>query len=232
MAGADQPGEPGAAAGAEPALPFPDRAAAGRQLADRLLELDLVRPLVLALPRGGVAVAHEVARRLGGTLDVVLTRKVGAPYQPELGVGALAEGAEPVFDERILAYLGLRSGELAEAVSTEREELNRRVEVYRGGRALPSVAGRDVVVVDDGIATGGSARAALRAVRAGGPARVVLAVPVSAVDTAGAMRAEADAVVVLATPSAFRAVGQWYRSFAQLTDEDVVALLGFAGESA
>lgn len=206
-------------------LPFKDRAAAGEALARRLGPLELEEPLVLALPRGGLTVAYEVARQLGGTLDVLLTRKIGAPFQPELGVGAVAEGGEPVFDERILSRLGLRAEDLAGTVADERTELDRRGQVYRGGRPLPSVADRDVVVTDDGLATGGTARAALRAVRDGDPRHLVLAAPVSAPDTAAAMRPEADTVVILATPSNFHAVGQWYERFGQLTDADVVDVL-------
>lgn len=226
MARTRQPGR-GESAGA--ALPFPDRAAAGRELAGRLEGLGLSEPVVLALPRGGVAVAYEAAWRLGATLDVLVTRKIGYPYQPELGVGAVSEGGEPVYDARIMGRLGLVPEELEETVTAERAELRRRVETYRGRRPLPEVAGRDVVVVDDGLATGVTARAALRAVRARRPARLVLAVPVSAPDTAEAMRAEADEVIVLATPPDFRAVGQWYRTFEQLGDGDVVALLREAG---
>lgn len=225
MAWPDPPRDPENARGQHAALPFPDRAAAGEQLAQRLRELETVAPLVLALPRGGVAVAYEVAAALGGTLDVLMTRKIGAPHQPELGVGALAEGGEPVFDRRILEHLRLQEDDLAHTVAAEREEIERRVSAYRGDRPFPEVAGRDVIVVDDGLATGGTARAALRAVRPGGPKRLILAVPVSAAETAETMREEADTVVALATPADFRAVGQWYESFDQLEDADVVRLL-------
>ncbi|MEU1385149.1 MULTISPECIES: phosphoribosyltransferase family protein [unclassified Nonomuraea] len=202
---------------------FADRAEAGALLAERLPEVR--DPVVLALPRGGVAVAVPVFRRLGGELDVLVTRKIGYPPAPELGVGAIAEGGEPVFDLTMLDRLGLTPEDVADVVERERHELARRVRAYRGDRPLPPLAGREVIVVDDGLATGVTARAALRAVAAAGPARVTLAVPVGAEETVEMMRAEADEVVVLLTPIDFRAVGQWYEHFDQLTDEDVLDLL-------
>ncbi|MEV2272187.1 phosphoribosyltransferase [Nonomuraea africana] len=202
---------------------FTDRAEAGALLAERLPgRRDAV---VLALPRGGVAVALPVARRLGGVLDVLVTRKIGYPESPELGVGALAEGGEPVFDEELMGRLGLTMADLDEVVERERAELERRVRVYRGSRPLPTVAGRDVVVVDDGLATGVTARAALRALRAAEPDRLTLAAPVGAARTVKMLRGEADEVVVLATPPDFFAVGQWYEHFDQLTDAEVLSLL-------
>ncbi|MFC6881840.1 phosphoribosyltransferase [Actinomadura yumaensis] len=210
-------------------LPFADRAEAGRALAERLAPLGLEGAVVLALPRGGVPVGHEVARRLGARLDVLVTRKIGYPPQPELGVGAVAEGGDPVFDGGLLRRLGLTEDDLAATVASERAELDRRVRAYRGDRPLSGTASRPVVVVDDGLATGGTARAALRAVRGHGPTRLVLAVPVGAAETVRDMSGEADDVVVLAAPSSFRAVGQWYHDFDQLTDADVVAWLDRAG---
>jgi predicted phosphoribosyltransferase len=211
-------------------LPFTDRSEAGRVLAERLVPMGLDGAVVLALPRGGVPVGYEVARRLStperpAPLDVLVTRKIGFPRQPELGVGAIAEGGAPVFDHDMLGRLGLDEDALAPTVAGERAELERRIRVYRGDRPLPDPAGRAVVVVDDGLATGGTARAALRAVRARRPSRLVLAVPVGAADTVEAMRDEADEVVVLAAPWSFRAVGQWYGHFDQLTDDDVIGWL-------
>ncbi|WP_211258759.1 phosphoribosyltransferase [Spirillospora albida] len=233
----NRPAEGGQGNGEPVRLPYADRAEAGRVLAERLVPLfardaDVRDAIVLALPRGGVPVGHEIARRLGAPLDVLVTRKIGYPPQPELGVGAIAEGGEPVFDRDLLDQLGLTEDDLADTVAAERAELERRVWAYRAGRPLADPAGRPVIVVDDGLATGGTARAALRALRERGPSRLVLAVPVGAAETVRAMDAEADEVVVPAAPWEFRAVGQWYRDFDQLTDRDVLTWLERAAEPA
>jgi len=213
-------------------LPFPDRRTAGTLLAERLtraVALDdwAERVVVLALPRGGVAVAKQVAAVLGVPMNVIVTRKIGYPRQPELGVGAIAEGlGAAVYDAGLLARLSLSPADLALVVTAEQAELARRVQVYRGGRPLPQVAGWCVIVVDDGLATGVTARAALRSLRAAQAAYIVLAAPVASPAAAEEMRAEADRVIILATPRRFRSVGQWYTSFGQLTDADVLALLG------
>jgi putative phosphoribosyl transferase len=221
-------------------LPFPDRGSAGRLLGKDLKDLKDFSSerqwFLVALPRGGVPVAHEISVLLDVPLDVIVTRKIGYPPQPELGVGAIAEsftglgGAEPVYpepvyDERLLGRLELTPDDLADVVAAERAELARRIRVYRAGRPPPQVAGRCVIVVDDGLATGVTARAALRSLRAGGAALLVLAVPVAPREALESMRGEADQMVVLATPRRFSSVGEWYASFAQLTDTDVLALL-------
>jgi putative phosphoribosyl transferase len=232
-------------AGPDPAtgypLPFPDRRAAGLLLGERLkaaVALDdwAERTVVLGLPRGGVAVGKQVAVVLKVPLDVIVTRKIGYPPQPELGVGAIAEdlraearedavAGPPVFDVGLLARLALTPEDLAGVVAAEEAELARRARVYRAGRPVPRVAGRCVIVVDDGLATGVTARAALRSLRAAQAGCLVLAVPVASPSAAEAMRAEADRVIILAAPPRFSSVGEWYRSFGQLSDADVLALL-------
>lgn len=200
---------------------FADRTEAGRVLGEEVARHVHDRPLVLALPRGGAPVAAQVASATGGDLDIVVARKIGAPKQPEFGVGAIAEDGPPVFDELSLRHIGLTAADLAPTVERERAELRRRVERYRGTRPAPRVTGREVVVVDDGLATGVTAHAALRWVREHGPARLLLAVPVCSVEARDAMADLTDLVVYLAAPKRFRSVGEWYDDFRQLTDADV-----------
>ncbi|MEV4282757.1 phosphoribosyltransferase [Actinoplanes xinjiangensis] len=202
---------------------FRDRAEAGRALADRLVtDLgDRADPLVLALPRGGLPVAEPVARRLGGELDIVVARKIGAPGRPEFGVGAIAEDGPPVYDPDNLLWAGVTEDGVAGVLAAERQELRRRIRLYRGDRPPPQPAGRTVLVIDDGLATGVTAHAALRWVRGHAPARLILAVPVCAPQARDALAGAADAVVCLSAPDPFHAVGRWYEEFDQLTDADV-----------
>ncbi|MFF0223974.1 phosphoribosyltransferase [Streptomyces sp. NPDC004629] len=208
---------------------FRNRREAGQELGLRLMEWasegELPHPLVLALPRGGVPVAAEVARALGAPLDVLVARKIGLPGRPETGIGALVGDDPPLFDRRALEMLGLSEDRLVEDVAREREVLKRRALLYRGGRPAPDVQGRTVVLVDDGLATGATARAALRHLRRLEPTRLILAVPVCAPETATEMRSEADDVVCLQRPSDFRAVGLWYDDFEQVSDDEVIRLL-------
>lgn len=219
----------------QPTSRFADRRAAGRALGERLLTEDLPDPLVLALPRGGVPVGVEVAAALHAPLDILVARKIGAPGRSELGVGALTPDGPPVFDTDLLDRLGLRTAQLAATIEAERGEARRRVAAFRGDRTAPALHGRSVIVVDDGLATGVTARAAVRSLReapaAQQPGRVVLAVPVGSRQAVASLSEEVD-VVCLHTPPGFRAVGYHYRDFRQLDDDDVHALLRAAREGA
>ncbi|HEX6360198.1 phosphoribosyltransferase [Actinophytocola sp.] len=204
---------------------FRDRAHAGRVLATRLTHLREAKPVVVGLPRGGVPVAAEVAAALDADLDVVLVRKIGAPNRRELAVGAVGEDGVTVRNDAVLRELGLTWDDLAEQVARERAEIVRRACVLRPG-PRPDLAGRTVILVDDGIATGATVIAALRILRHFGAARVVLAVPVAPPDSLRALAPLADEVVCPATPRHFSAVGQWYEDFTQVPDEQVRELLG------
>ncbi len=209
---------------------FRDREDAGRRLARELERLKLDRPIVLGLTRGGVPVAFEVARALRAELDVVVVRKIGAPEFPEYAIGAVAEGGAVYVNPEALRDLGLSEDEFANLAEREAVELARRVRVYRGERPPPDLAGRTAVVVDDGVATGATARAAGRAARALGARRVVLAAPVVAAASELDLRAEFDDVVAVDFPEQFIAVGLWYERFGQLSDEDVRRYLRHARE--
>lgn len=206
---------------------FADREEAGKRLAERLGRFKDRKPVVLALPRGGVPVGFAIARALAAPLDVVLVRKIGAPGQEELAVGAVADGDHPelVTDESLAGYLSVSPAYLEAAKAAALREIERRRRAYRGDREPVPVAGCTAIVVDDGIATGATMRAALRATRKRMPARLVLAVPVAPPDTLEQLRHEADETVCLETPADFMAVGQFYRAFPQLHDEAVVRLL-------
>ena len=204
---------------------FVDRRDAGRALAAELGGHRLDDPVVLGLPRGGVVVAAEVARALGAELDIVVVRKLGHPRQPELGLGAVSEDGATVWDEPALRDVGLTEADLAPVVAAERAECRRRTQRYRAGRPAPELTGRAVVVVDDGVATGVTALAALRLVRRHDPRRLVMASPVAARDAAQALAGVADEVVTLLLPARFGAVSQFYDHFDQTTDEEVVRLL-------
>ena len=204
---------------------FRDRQDAGRQLGRLLLRYRDAAPAVLALPRGGVPVGYEVARALGAPLDVLVARKIGAPSQPELGIGAIAPGGVIVLDERTVAALGVTEAELEAIVARETAEMERRLARYRGDRPPPELRNRTVVVVDDGLATGVTARAAVASVRLEEPRAVVLAVPVAAPESARAFGALVDDLVAVIMPHDFRAVGLWYEDFEQTSDEEVLDLL-------
>ncbi len=209
---------------------FDDRRDAGRRLAARLAAFRKEAPAVLALPRGGVPVGYEIARALAAPLDVIVVRKLGAPGDPELGIGAVADGDSPlgVWNQEMVRTLAVPRDYLDREVAAQLAEIHRRQALYRGGRARVPIAGRTAIVVDDGLATGSTMRAALRSVRRADPARLVLAVPVAPPDTLSALATEVDETVCLATPDPFGAVGFFYRDFAQTTDEEVTRLLDAA----
>lgn len=204
-----------------------DRMHAGTLLAAELLRFKEQDPVVLALPRGGVPVGFEVAKALGAPLDLILVRKIGAPLQPELAVAAVVDGErmELVINEGLLEALGLSEDEVRKRAKREVEEIERRRRVYLGGRERVAVRGRTVLVIDDGIATGATMRAALRAIRRREPSRLVLAVPVAPPETVELLRPEVDEVVCLATPSPFGAIGAFYADFRQVEDDEVRDLL-------
>jgi putative phosphoribosyl transferase len=205
--------------------PFRDREDAGRRLAERLAGYRDEGSVVLALPRGGVPVGYEISRTLGTPLDVFVARKLGAPDQPELGIGAVAQGGVRVLNEDALEALAIPDGYIARAAEEETAEIERRLELLRGERPEPEVRGRTAILVDDGLATGVTARAAVAALRSHDPRRLVLAVPVCAAQTAKIPRSEVDELVCLEAPADLGAIGLWYEDFYQVPDEEVVGLL-------
>lgn len=207
-------------------LIFRDREDAGRRLAEELRGYagrdDVV---VLALPRGGVPVARRIADALGAPLDVLLVRKLGAPFQPELALGAVATGGVRILNEELLGQVPVPDEELEEVTAREREELERRERAYRGDREPVPVEGRTVILVDDGVATGSTLRAAIRSLRKRAPARIVAAVPVAPAGSAASLAEEVDELVCVQTPTSFFGISQWYERFPQLSDEAVRELL-------
>jgi putative phosphoribosyl transferase len=207
---------------------FQDRAEAGRKLADAIIESGApADPVVFALPRGGVPVAYEVALRLRAPMDLLLVRKIGAPGHPEYGIGAVVDGAHPqtVIDEDAAAYSGATADYLERTTKDQLAEIDRRREVYLGSREPIDPAGRNIILIDDGIATGGTVKAGLKGLRQAGAASILLAVPVAPPDTLADLGREVDRVVSVHTPDSFGSVGAHYADFEQTTDEEVVDLL-------
>ena len=211
-------------------MKFADRGDAGRRLADKLLHLKDRQPVVLALPRGGVAVGFEIARALDAPLDLVLVRKIGVPWQPELALGAVTDGVshETFVDRDLATSLEIPDSYIEAETARQLKEIERRRKSYCEGRPALEAAGRTAIVVDDGIATGATMRVALQAVRRRGPARLVLAVPVAPPDTLAALREGADEAVCLETPIGLGAIGFYYRDFHQMSDAEVTDLLARA----
>ncbi|MFZ0698959.1 MAG: phosphoribosyltransferase family protein [Thermoplasmata archaeon] len=206
-------------------LALKDRADAGRQLAERLLHLQPERPVILALPRGGVPVGFEIARRLDAPLDVLLVRKVGDPRNPEYGLGAIVEDDGLLLDEDRVRATGITRVDLEPVIRREREEITRRARIYRANRPRIDWKERTVIVVDDGAATGGTLLAALRMAREQGARRIVVALGVAPADTCQRLKREVDELVVLLEPESFYAVGQFYEQFEPVEDDEVVELL-------
>lgn len=204
---------------------FRDRSDAGHALAERLAHLASPDCIVLALPRGGLPVAYEVARALGAPLDVLNVRKLGVPSQPELAMGAVSTGGVRVLNEEIIHAVGVSNEEIELATETQRREIERREQLYRGGRPAPVLAGRTVILVDDGIATGATIRAAITVVRAQQAKRVVVGTPVAAASTVSELSSEVEEIVSVLMPANMFAIGLWYEDFPQLTDADVQAVL-------
>ncbi len=204
---------------------FKDRRQAGKKLAEELKPYREKKPLILAVPRGGVTVAEPVWESLGGDLDLIITRKIGAPYQPELAVGAVTGDGFIMVNESIVSRLNVTGDYIDKAAEKEQNEIRRRLEIYRGKRPLSAVDNRLVILIDDGVATGYTLLAALRSLQEKKPAELVLAVPVGPPDTINMLENEVDELVCLEAPAHFAAVGQFYRHFDQVSDAEVSAIL-------
>lgn len=203
---------------------FQDRQETGQKLAQKLKPYQAEHPLILALPRGGVPIGFEVAKALKATLDVLVVRKLGAPWDPELGVGAVAPGVQ-ILDEASLHTLAIKPSSMTPILDKEIQEMNRRIHLYRQDADFPSLTGRTVILVDDGLATGMTTRAAIEAVKKLNPSKVILAVPVGPISTVAALKKLVDVLICLESPSPFYAVGSFYKNFPQVSDEEVISLL-------
>ena len=211
-------------------IPFADRRQAGKELATQLANYaNRFDVLVLALPRGGVPVAFEVARALHAPLDVFLVRKLGVPGHEELAMGAIASDGVRVLNEEVTSHMKISTSAIDDVTKREEQELKRREKLYHGDRAASDVRGRTVILIDDGLATGSTMRAAARALRKMQPSKIVVAVPVAAAETCAELRDEVDEVICVATPEPFMAVGAWYSDFEQTSDEEVRELLNRVG---
>lgn len=204
---------------------FTDRKEAGRRLAEKLTEQRWERAIVLAIPRGGVVVGYEMAHRLKVPLDVIVPRKIGAPHNPELAIGAIAEDGTMILDSNLIDYLGVTDEYIREEGERQIREIERRVRKYRKGAPPPDLKGRNVIIVDDGIATGATVRAAIASIRNKHPKSITLAVPVAPPSTLRQLKSKVDRIVCLSAPEPFFAIGQFYMDFTQTADEEVIRLL-------
>ncbi|EKD45683.1 MAG: phosphoribosyltransferase [uncultured bacterium] len=204
---------------------FRDRKEAGQKLAELLKSYTAEKPIILAMPRGGVVVAYEIAQALKAPLDVIVSRKIGAPSQPEYAIGAIAPGDIRVFNDEAISSLDISKTEIETLVAREKKEMERRIKLYRGNKPLLDLKDKVVIIVDDGVATGQTALVAIRSVRKTQPKKIVFACGVCAHDSMELLRQEADEVISLSMPKMFYAVGQWYQSFEQTTDDEVIRLL-------
>jgi predicted phosphoribosyltransferase len=204
---------------------FSDRVDAGKRLASELKDFSGKKGIVLAIPRGGVVVGYEIAKSLNLSLDVIIPRKIGAPDNPELAIGAVAEDGTAILDENLTRYLGVNREYIKEEIERQKQEIQRRLKLYRQDTSYPNLKGLDVIVVDDGIATGSTMKAALASVKNRGAASVTVAVPVGPPSTIEELKKIADRVVCLYTPEYFQAIGEFFADFTQVPDEEVVRLL-------
>ncbi len=204
---------------------YTNRAHAGKVLAEAILEAGIEKPILLALPRGGVPVAEEISKTLGIPFDVLIVRKIGSPFNPEYGIGAMTEDFEPLMNAEAFLPVHKVSHEIEDIIDHEKEELKRRILLYRGQRDLPVVRNKNVVLIDDGLATGVSASAAAHFLKLQGAARISLAVPVGPRQVGSMIKKYVDEIICPYKPSRFSGVGQWYRDFNQVTDQEVIATL-------
>lgn len=200
---------------------FKDRTEVGRLLAGKIRNMDIKNPIVLAIPRGGVPVAKEIALEIHAPLDLIITRKIGYPGQPEFAIGSVTQEGAIILDERTISTLDVSKEYLKKETDLQREEIHRRLERYRGKQPYPDLADRDVIIVDDGIATGNTVLAAIESVKLKKPRRVTLAIGVAPADTLRKLSSKADSIICLDTPEPFYAIGEFYASFEQVEDEEV-----------
>ncbi len=204
---------------------FENRTDAGKQLSDKLIRFKGRKAIILALPRGGVPVGHEIANRLDLPLEIIISRKIGAPLNPELGIGAISENDSLVINQSTVDLLGITQKQIQEIISEQKKELERRVMLYRNGRSLLDMSGKSIILVDDGLATGVTAQAAVKALKKQNPKNIIFAAPVCALKSVNQLKREVDAVFCLSSPDDLQSVGIYYRNFDQLTDEEVIKLL-------